>query len=108
MPFLMCVCLDVLVKLRLTASTDSEGLYTVMFGMFCRRCAYLEFFRPHFTVASSLGTILFSTGESLCICNVKEQGTRAQCIATDTQNRKTALFSFKAISLDCDRLFTSF
>jgi len=104
----MCICLDILLKLRLTAYTDSEGLYTTMFRMFCRRCACLEFFRPHFTVASSLGTLLFSTGESLYIRDVKEQGTRAQYIATDIQNRKTALFSFKAISLDCVRLFTSF
>jgi len=108
MPFLMCICLDVLVKLRLTAYTDSEGLHTNMFVMFFRWCTCLEFFRPQFTVASSSGTLLISAGESLYIRDVKEQGTRAQCIATDIQNRKTTLFSFKAISLDCDRLFTSF
>jgi len=108
MPFLMCICANVLVKLRLIANTDSEGLHTNMYGMFSGRCACLEFFRPHFTVAPSLGTLLISSGESLYIHDVKEQGTRAQCIATDTQNRKIALFSFKAISLDCNRLFTSF
>jgi len=95
MPFLMCICLDILLKLRLTEYTDSEGLYTTTFRMFCRRCACLEFFRPHFTVASRLGFLLFSTGESLYIRDVKEQGTRAHCIATDTKNRKNLYFPSK-------------
>jgi hypothetical protein len=107
-PFLLCICLEVLVTLRLTAYTDSEGLHSNMFGMFFRSSACLEFFRAHFTVASILGTLIVSTGESRYVCDVQEQGTRALCVATDKPNNKPALFSFKAISLDCNKPFYIF
>ena len=48
----------------LTAYTDSKGFHINMFEMFFRSCACLEFFRAYFKVASSLGTLLVSTGES--------------------------------------------
>lgn len=108
MPILMCICLEVLAKLRLTAYTYSEGLHTNMFGMFFRRSACLEFFKAQFTVASSLDTSIISTGESQYKHDVQEQGTSAPCIATEKPTNKTTLFSFIAISVDCNRLFTSF